>query len=55
VTALSLGTGFILIALAWREINQIKKDIDDLMSVVRVFRYRALEEERDKVAREKKE
>jgi hypothetical protein len=53
ITGLSLVVGFGLIIATWKEIGRMKQEISDLTTMVRIFRYRALEEERDKLARQK--
>ena len=43
ITGLSLVTGFALMFVAFKEISQLRKELEDLKSMVRVIRYNALE------------
>ena len=43
ITGLGLLTGFALLAMAYREITEMRKELEDLKSMVRVIRYNALE------------
>ncbi len=43
ITGLSLVTGFALMFVAFKEISQLRKELEDLKSMTRVIRYNALE------------
>ena len=46
ITGLSLVTGFALVIMAFREIKQLRKELEDLKSMMRVIRYNALESQK---------
>ena len=46
LVGLSLVTGFALLALAYKEINQMRKELEDLKSMIRVIRFNALESQK---------
>jgi len=46
ITGLGLVTGFALMAIMYKEIGQLRKELEDLKSMIRVIRYNALESEK---------
>ena len=46
LVGLSLVSGFALLALAYKEINQMRKELEDLKSMIRVIRFNALESQK---------
>jgi len=46
ITGLGLVTGFALMAIMYKEVGQLRKELEDLKSMIRVIRYNALESEK---------